>query len=320
MTNPQFWQERGRFTALTKELSQLKKEVEEFEELELALDVLKEEKNEESLKNFEKLLRKFEFLSFLSGKYDKKDAVLTIQSGAGGLDAQDWAAMLLRMYERYAQRKGFTFEIWQKSFGEGIGAQGRIGLKSATAVLKGPFAFGILKRESGVHRLVRISPFSAQHLRHTSFALVEVTPLIPEPERKIVLNPDDLKIDFYKASGPGGQYVNKRMTAVRISHKPTGIVVSCQTERSQAQNKKRAMTLLYSKLYNLLSERREEEIKKIKGKKVSPQWGNQIRSYVLHPYKLVKDLRTGIETSQVEDVLDGNLESFIKEEIMLKND
>lgn len=221
------------------------------------------------------------------------------------------------MYEKYCQRKGFKTKILSQSFGQ-VGAEGRIGTKQVSLEIRGKFAYGFLKGESGVHRLVRISPFSPKSLRHTSFALVEVLPEIPK-EIDFKIKSEDLKIEFYKSSGPGGQYVNKRETAVRITHLPTGISASCQSERSQAQNKERAMEILKSKIYKVLEEFREKEISKIK-KKVSPSWGNQIRSYVFDPYKLVKDLRTNIETKNVEEVLDGNLDQFIEAEIKLKND
>lgn len=221
------------------------------------------------------------------------------------------------MYERYCQRKGWQTKILHQSFGEGVGPEGRIGIKQASLEIKGKYAFGLLKRESGVHRLVRISPFSPQKLRHTSFALVEVLPEIKIEESEIKIRPEDLKIEFYRASGPGGQYVNKRETAVRITHLPTGIVVSCQSERLQGENRKRAMEMLLAKLYQLKGEEKKKEISKLKGKKISIEWGNQIRSYVLHPYKLVKDLRTGIETADVEGILDGNLDQFIEAEIKI---
>jgi len=254
-------------------------------------------------------------------KYDQGNAILSVYSGAGGLDAQDWATMLIRMYERYSESKGFKTKVLDQSFGEGGGPEGRIGTKSATIEIKGKFAYGFLKKENGVHRLVRISPFSTKKLRHTSFALVEVMPEIKQlDEKEIEVKPENLKIEVFRASGPGGQYVNKRETAVRIKHLPTGIIASCQSERSQANNKKRAMELLYSRLYKFYKESKKKEISKIKGEKKSVSWGNQIRSYVLHPYKLVKDLRTKVEVSTVEKVLDGDLDNFIEAEIRLKND
>lgn len=259
-------------------------------------------------------MKRKELEIFLSGKYDNGDAILILQAGAGGDDAQDWTAILLRMYQRYCQRKGFFFEILDINYGN-PGPEGRIGIKSAVIEIKGKFAFGFLKRETGVHRLVRISPFSAKGLRHTSFALVSVLPKIKEPN--IEIKPSDLKIETFKASGPGGQYVNKRMTAVRVEHLPTGIGVTCQTERSLAQNREKALEILYSRLYQYFEEKKQKEMEKIKGKKVSVEFGNQIRSYVFHPYKLVKDLRTKVEKKNIEEVLDGNLDDFIEAEIKI---
>ena len=242
--------------------------------------------------------------------------MLSIYSGAGGQDAQDWATMLLRMYLRYADRKGWKTKILDQSFGEPGGQEGGIGTKPASLEIEGLYAYGFLKKETGVHRLVRISPFSAQCLRHTSFALVEVLPVISsEEERELVVKPDGLRVDVYKSSGPGGQNVNKRMTAVRITHLPTKITVASQSERSHAQNKEQAMKLLYAKLYQLREQEKEKELAKLKGKAVSIEWGSQIRSYVLHPYKMVKDLRTEIETSDTEGVLDGNLDKFIEAQL-----
>jgi len=241
---------------------------------------------------------------------------MEIFSGAGGIDAQDWATMLLRMFERYCERKTFQVKVIHQSFGEGGGPEGRIGTKSATLEIKGSYAYGFLKNESGVHRLVRQSPFSAKKLRHTSFVLVEVLPEVGRKEQEeIKIKPEDLRLDTFRSSGPGGQYVNKRESAVRITHLPTGTTVSSQSERLQGLNKDKAMKVLYAKLYQLKEAERKKELKEIKGKTVSASWGNQIRSYVLHPYKLVKDLRTGVETSDVEEVLDGDLDKFIEKEI-----
>ena len=300
MENPNFWKDKEKAIKITKELTALQQEVYEFEAI----------KTEEDL-------RKIELRVFLSGEHDKGNAILSIFAGAGGQDAQDWATMLLRMYERYSAFKGFKTKILHQSFGEAGGPEGRIGTKQATLEIKGPFAYGFLKRESGVHRLVRISPFSPQKLRHTSFVLIEVLPEIKIEESEIKIKPEELKIEFYRASGPGGQYVNKRETSVRISHLPTGIVVSCQSERLQGENRKRAQALLLSKLHQLRKEEKKKEISRIKGEKISIEWGNQIRSYVLHPYKLVKDLRTNVKTSKVEGVLDGNLDNFIEAELKI---
>ncbi len=299
-------------------MGELKKEVKEFEELEVELELAR---TKEELNALERKIKEKEIKMFLSGKYDRGDAILNIYAGAGGLDAQDWAALLLRMYERYCAKKGFKTKILHQSFGEGIGPEGRIGIKSATLEVRGDWAFGFLKKESGVHRLVRISPFSPKALRHTSFALVEVLPDISlGEEAEIKIRPEDLKIETFRASGPGGQYVNRRESAVRITHLPTGIVVSCQSERLQGANREKAMKVLMGKLYQLKLEETKKKIKQFKSDAISPSWGNQIRSYVLHPYKLVKDLRTGVETSEVESVLDGELDQFIEAELTQNND
>jgi len=288
-------------------------------------DLLKQEienlKSEEKIEGIEGRLKEKEIQVLFSGKYDKGNAILSIYSGAGGQDAQDWATMLLRMYERYCGNKGFKTKILDQSFGEGGGPEGRIGTKSVTLEIKGKFAYGILKNENGTHRLVRLSPFSPKELRHTSFALVEVMPEVKKlDEKDIEIKPEDLKTEYFRASGPGGQYVNKRETAVRITHLPTKIIASCQSERSQANNKKRATEVLYSRLYKFYKEKQKKEVSKAKGEKTSASWGNQIRSYVLHPYKLVKDLRTSVETAQIDEVLNGKLDEFIEAEIRLKND
>lgn len=311
---PDFWQDREKAVVLSQELASLEEEVNWFSNIKKEIEDLKElallmEDNRE-IEEVERKIKEKEREAYFSGKYDKGNALLSIFSGAGGQDAQDWAAMLLRMYQRFCEKKGFETIVLDESLGE----EG--GIKSVMIEIKGKYAYGLLKRESGVHRLVRISPFSAQKLRHTSFALVEVLPEI-ENEKEIEIRPEDLKIDFYRASGPGGQYVNKRDSAVRITHLPTGIVVSCQSERLQGKNKEKAIKILMSKLYQYERERQEKEVKEIKGEKVSASWGNQIRSYVLHPYKLVKDLRTGVESTQPEKVLDGELDEFIEEEIKL---
>lgn len=299
----------------TQRYSALQQEISEFNELKAELSLITAEND---ARNLEKKLEIKQIEVFLSGKYDKGSAVLSIYAGAGGQDAQDWATMLLRLYLRYCDRRDFSTSVLHQSFGE-PGPEGRIGTKSVTVEIKGKLAYGLLKRENGVHRLVRISPFSSQSLRHTSFAMVEVMPEISRAdEEEIKINPDDLNIETFRASGPGGQYVNRRESAVRITHSPTKITVSCQSERLQGINRDKAMKLLYAKLFRLREQEREKELAKIKGKTVSIEWGSQIRSYVLHPYKMVKDVRTNVETSNTEAVLDGDLDQFIEAQIRLQ--
>lgn len=239
-------------------------------------------------------------------EHDNNKALLYVYSGAGGVDAQDWASMLLRMYQRYAQNKGWGFTILSQSFGE------QKGIKNVVCEIVGENTYGILKGESGVHRLVRISPFSAKGLRHTSFALIEVLPEIISKDLKI--NPNDLRIDTYRSSGAGGQNVNKLETAVRITHIPTGIAVAVQSERSQGQNKEKAMQVLTSRLAQKMEEAKIKELSELKSEKREIEWGSQIRSYVLNPYQMVKDHRTGIKSSQPDKILDGDLDKFIKTE------
>lgn len=264
-------------------------------------------------KKFESLQKKFqeeEIKVLFWGKYDSKNAVISVYSGAGGTEAQDWANMLLRMYSRYAENHHLKTRLIDINFGQ------EAGIKNAVIEIDGKFAYGYLKHENGVHRLVRLSPFNADNLRHTSFALVEVLPEIAEDvEKEIEIKPEDLRIDTFRSSGPGGQNVNMRSTAVRITHLPTNIVVSCQSERSQAQNRERAMKLLYIKIYQRKLQEKKKEKSEIRGELPSAEWGSQIRSYVLHPYKMVKDHRTDVETSDAEGVLDGNLDKFIEAEI-----
>lgn len=312
------------------EISDLKEEIDNLRKLEQEIKDIKEladltgeelaQEIELKLKNLAFLVEAEEIKVFLSGKYDKSNAILEIYSGAGGVDAQDWATILIRMFQRFCERKGFQAKIIHQSFGEAGGPEGRIGTKSATLEIKGKYAYGLLKKESGVHRLVRQSPFSAKKLRHTSFALVGVLPEIgKEEEAEVEIREEDLKMDKFRSSGPGGQNVNKRETAVRITHLPTGIAVSSQSERLQGLNREKAMKILYAKLYQLKEAEKAKELKDIKGGVISASWGNQIRSYVLHPYKLIKDLRTGAESSNVEDVLDGNLDQFIEAELKMQN-
>ena len=259
---------------------------------------------EEELRGVERVLEEQEVARLFAGEYDEGDAILTINPGAGGVDSQDWAEMLARMYRRWAERRGFGLEVIEYTEGE------EAGIKSATFTVSGEYAFGLLSAERGVHRLVRISPYDAGGRRHTSFASVAVAPVIDD-RVEVDIDEKDLKIDTYRSSGAGGQHVNKTDSAVRITHLPTGIVVQCQNERSQHQNREVAMRILRARLFELEREKREREIASIGGEKADIEWGSQIRSYVLHPYKLVKDHRTGEETANVDRVLDGDLDAFI---------
>jgi peptide chain release factor 2 len=316
---PDFWDDQTKAQAEMRWLSKLRDEVTVWRDLSrrvtdaLDLVTLAESEEDESITNellaevetIEAKLEKLEFQLRLSGKHDRDDALLSIHAGAGGTESQDWAQMLLRMYLRWAEANGYQTEILDLTPGE------EAGLKSVTAVVQGVWAYGYLKTERGVHRLVRLSPFDAAHRRHTSFALIEVMPDI-EDDIEVNINPDDLRIDVYKSSGAGGQHVQKNATAIRIIHEPTGIVVTCQNERSQTQNREMAMRILRGRLYELERQKREEEQARLKGEHVDAGWGNQIRSYVLHPYKMVKDHRTGYEVGNAEAVLDGRLDDFIE--------
>lgn len=314
MSRPDFWDNPDEAAKLSKQHSDAKKQVEFWKQLEKDVDTCLELASTEDhslLKDlerqFEELKDKFESREFelkLSGKYDRNDAILHIHAGTGGNDAQDWAQMLERMYLRYAENTDLQAEVMTESAGD------EAGIKSAIVKLEGPYAYGRLKGEHGVHRLVRQSPFNADNLRQTSFALVEVTPDIPEP-KDVYIDDKDLRIDVYRSSGKGGQGVNTTDSAVRITHVPTGITVSIQNERSQLQNKEAAMKVLRARLAHLQQEQRAETIDKLKGPKSTEQWGRQIRNYVLHPYTLVKDTRTEQETSDAEKVLDGDLDDFI---------
>lgn len=276
--------------------------------LELAMlenDTALTEQIEQSASGVGPRLDEIEFQLMLSGHYDQRPAILAIHAGAGGTEAQDWAQMLLRMYLRWGERHGAKTEILDETPGE------EAGIKSVTIGINGPYAYGYLKSERGVHRLVRLSPFDSAHRRHTSFALVEVMPE-PDEAAKIEIKPDDLRIDVFRSSGAGGQNVQKTSTAVRLTHLPTGIVVTCQNERSQLQNKETALAILAARLAEIGEQKREAERSALRGQHVEAGWGNQIRSYVLHPYTLVKDLRTGCETSNAAAVLDGELDPFME--------
>jgi len=293
-----------------KNLQNLKEDIED-------LKVLEETEDVSSLQlEIAKKIEKLEEETFLSGRYDKNNALLTINSGAGGRDAQDWSTILLRMYQRYCDRSNFSHRIIDQSFGE-PGPEGRVGTKEVTLEIKGKNAYGLLKKETGVHRLVRISPFSAKQLRHTSFSSIEVMPEIKEDDKEIEIREEDIKVDTFRSSGPGGQNVNKRETAIRILHIPSKIVVNCQTERTQGLNKHKALNILKAKLAILEEEKRDQKMKKIKGESSKNEWGSQIRSYVFYPYQMVKDNRTKVETSQLQDVLDGNLDEFIRAQVQI---
>jgi peptide chain release factor 2 len=271
---------------------------EEEDELSLSEEIASEGEEVASL------LEKLELTMLLSGQYDDRNALLAVHAGAGGTESQDWVEMLMRMYLRWAERGGYDVEVLDSSPGE------EAGIKSAVLSLRGDHAYGYLKSEHGVHRLVRLSPFDADHARHTSFALVEVLPEA-ESEADLKINFEDLRIDFYRSSGPGGQHMQKSSTAVRIVHNPTGLVVTCQSERSQYQNKVIALRILYARLLERERTQIKEERARLKGKRIEAGWGNQIRSYVLHPYRMVKDHRTGYQTGDTAAVLEGKLDGFI---------
>jgi peptide chain release factor 2 len=297
-------------------LSEQKRVVQEWREMEKKLadiaeliplaaeDASLEAEVQTEIKEMSARLDEMELETAFRGEFDARNAILAIHAGAGGTESQDWAQMLMRMYLRWAERRGYKAEILDTSSGE------EAGIKSATISISGAYAAGFLKSEHGVHRLVRLSPFDADHARHTSFVLVEVMPEA-EGDVDVKIEPADLRIDVFRSSGPGGQHMQKTSTAVRIVHVPTGTTVSCQSQRSQLQNKETALKILKSRLLKLELAKRDEERAKLKGKHVSAEWGNQIRSYVLHPYKMVKDHRTDYETSNADAVLDGELDAFI---------
>lgn len=329
METPGFWEKKEEAIEIEKQGADLREEINLFEslqrqvlELEEFLSLEKEGSDlsaeiQTRIAGLAQKIKEISLKTYLGGKDDAGEAILQIFAGAGGRDAQDWAAMLLRMYERYFESRGFEAKVLEQSFGEAGGPEGRVGIKNATIEVKAGYAFGLLKGEAGVHRLVRISPFSSQELRHTSFAQVVVLPRIKDArDLTIEIKPDDLKVETFRSSGPGGQYMQKTESAVRLTHLPTKIVVCCQSERLQAINKKKALEILYSRLYQLERQKQREKIKEMKGE-VDASWGRQIRSYVFHPYKLVKDLRTGMEKTNVEAVLNGGIDDFIEAEVKL---
>ena len=317
--NPNFWSDPKASAMTLKEKKTLEESISGAESLEqlkddlsAAIELAEEgedeylQESEHMLLAFEKALKQFEIQSLLSGELDRNNAVVTVNAGAGGTESCDWVSMLFRMYLRFAERKGWKTEVFDMLDGE------EAGIKSATFGVEGEFAFGLLKAESGVHRLVRISPFDSNARRHTSFASVYVSPVV-EDEIDIDIQEADLRIDTYRASGAGGQHVNKTDSAVRITHLPTGIVVQCQNQRSQHQNRDQCYKLLRSRLYEKELEERKKKQESVEGSKNDIAWGSQIRSYVLHPYKMVKDHRTNLEIHSPTDVLDGDIEPFINE-------
>lgn len=318
LQQPDFWSAQQKAAKVSQKLNNINKTLEEwkslkgeFQEIEQLLRLNEEERDkkiDEDIKNryfvLTKKLKEFRLKTFLSGKYDDHNCLLSVHAGAGGTDAQDWAEMLMRMYIRYCEGYDLTAEVLDKSTG------GEAGIKSAVLHISGSYAYGYLKSEAGVHRLIRLSPYNPAHTRETSFALVEVLPELEEHE-EMTLDPKDLKIETSTSRGSGGQSVNTTYSAIRITHIPTGLKVSIQNERSQQQNKAKALKILQGKLKVLEEEEKQKEKLKIRGEFHSAEWGNQIRSYTLHPYKLVKDHRTGHEVSDAEGVLEGDLDGFI---------
>lgn len=326
-STPGFWDDSQKASKIMQDLEELRNELKALSDIETELDEIKElagiideteagsEKEEDDLSQklaeIEKEIDQLEFKTLFSGEYDRSDVIISIHSGAGGVDAQDWAEMLLRMYLKWAEKNNFKAKIVDESRGS------EAGIKNVTVEINGAYAYGNLKSEGGVHRLVRLSPFNSDNLRQTSFALVEVMPVI-EDIKEVVINPTDIRVDVYRSSGAGGQSVNTTDSAVRITHIPSKIVATCQNERSQMQNKEQAMKILKAKLHQKYLDEKEKEKSKLRGESVSAEWGSQIRSYVIHPYKLVKDHRTKFETTDTEDVLGGNLEDFIEAYLKFK--
>ena len=321
MQAPGFWGDQERAARVSAEHARLSRRLEAYRAIERDLDdldALEEMAAEddaiaaeldEQRRAIAARLAELEEARLFSGEYDAGDAVVTVNAGAGGTDSQDWAEMVLRMFMRWAEKRGFKVELKEASPGE------EAGIKSATFIARGDNAYGLFSAEKGVHRLVRISPFDAAHRRHTAFAGVEVAPLV-EDDVRVEIDPDDLQIDTYRASGAGGQHVNKTDSAVRITHKPTGVVVQVQNERSQSANKATAMAILKARLLEREEQRRREELAREKGEAQDVGWGSQIRSYVLHPYQMVKDHRTNVEVGNAQAVLDGDLDDFVRAELL----
>lgn len=318
--SPDLWDDQDEARKVTGRLANLRDDVERWEKVRseiddaVTLDLLAREEEDESIaeeidiaiSSISTQLDDIELLALFSGEHDENDAVCEVHSGAGGTDACDWAEMVLRMYLRWAEGKGFDVEIQEATDG------GEAGISSATFIVKGRFAFGFLRAERGVHRLVRISPFDAQARRHTAFCSLSVVPFFDDVSNEVVIDEKDLRVDTYRSSGAGGQHVNVTDSAVRITHLPTGTVVACQNERSQHQNKDRAMQMLAAKLADLQRQEREAELNALAGEQRDVTWGSQIRSYVLHPYQQVKDLRSDLEVGNVDAVLDGDLDALME--------
>lgn len=324
MAESNFWDDKNRSEKIINELNEIRNDLEDIDKIKNKItdniemiEILKKDFDQEikdmleiDIDIIEKQIKTIKVSILLSGEYDKENAIVEIHAGAGGTEACDWAMMLYRMYERYFLKKGYHIEIIDEQAGDGAG------IKSMSMLVKGNNVYGYLKSEKGVHRLIRLSPFDSNNRRHTSFASVDVTPLFDNKKINIEIKDSDLKIDVYRSTGAGGQSVNTTDSAVRVTHLPTKIVVTCQNERSQIQNKEKALEILKNKLYKLELEKREEQLKNIKGSQMEINFGSQIRSYIMHPYSLVKDHRTNTETSNVEKVLDGDIDMFINDYLL----